>query len=82
MRYRVEYLIQATDEVCSTFGARGDLQAAGWQARVCGGEARRRFGAHGFQIRDLADAGRIVALELFDNPLPCFAPDASHHVVH
>ena len=82
MRYWVEYLIQATDEVCATFGARGDLQAAGWQARVGGERARRVHGAHGFQVRDLADSGRIVALELFDDPLPCFAPDPSHHVVH
>ena len=84
MRYRVEYLVESTEEetVCWSIDTRGTLEAAGWQARVQGEKARREYGAGGFQIRDLTDRGCIVALETFDDPLSCFAPDAGQHVIH
>ena len=44
------------------------------------GEMRAKHGAEGFQIRDLNDDERIVALEIFDNPLTRFTP--GDHVVH
>lgn len=71
MRYRVEFLTETTQEktVCSTIAAGADLTAAEWYARVRGAEARQKFNAGGFQIRDLEDKGRIVTLESFDDPI-------------
>lgn len=69
MRYRIEYLITQTEAVCSAVESSADLEAAQWQARLGGADARLRFGAAAFQIRDLRDAGRIVALETFADPL-------------
>lgn len=83
MRYRVEYLVETTEEetVCLSRDAEGDLEAVEWQARLGGVEARRH-GAGGFQIRDLKDQGRIVALETFDDPLAAFTPHPHRHVIH
>lgn len=72
--FRVEYLIETTEEdtVCSSLVADCDLVSAEWLARARGAAARREFNADGFQIRDLTDDGRIVALETFDAPLGRF----------
>jgi hypothetical protein len=82
MTYRVEYLVEATEEdtVCAALDADCDLVTAEWLARARGAHARVQFNAEGFQIRDLADAGRIVALEMFDDPLGRF--HAGDYVVH
>lgn len=71
MRYRVEYLTETTEEetVCVSIDADCDLVTAEWFARARGVDARKRYNAEGFQIRDLDDAGRIVALETFEAPL-------------
>lgn len=71
MRYRVEYLTEATEDetVCVSIDAECDLTTAEWFARARGADARKRYNAEGFQIRDLEDAGRIVALETFEDPL-------------
>lgn len=80
--FRVEYLIETTQEetVCLSLVADCDLISAEWLARARGAAARREFNAEGFQIRDLSDAGRIVALETFDDPLTRF--HAGNYVVH
>lgn len=74
MRYRVEYLTETTEEetVCVSIDANCDLQTAEWFARARGADARKRHHAEGFQIRDLDDQGRIVALETFNDPLSRF----------
>ena len=71
MRYRVEYLTETTEEetVCVSIDAECDLTTAEWFARARGADARKRYNAEGFQIRDLEDSGCIVALETFDDPL-------------
>jgi hypothetical protein len=71
VRYRVEYLTETTEEetVCVSIDANCDLATAEWFARARGADARKRHRAEGFQIRDLDDAGRIVALETFNDPL-------------
>jgi len=71
MRYRVEYLMETAEEdtVCVSIDAECDLVTAAWFARARGADARKRYNAEGFQIRDLDDAGRIVALEIFNEPL-------------
>jgi hypothetical protein len=69
MRYQIEYLIESTDEhsVChSAVAEGGDLTAAEAEARRGQMLVQFTFGAEGFQIRDLRDNGRIVALEPFD----------------
>jgi len=75
MRYRIEYLIETTEEetVCAVVETAADLDSVEWQARVGGVDARRRHGAGGFQIRDLEDHGRIVALETFSDPIATFS---------
>ena len=84
MRYRIEYLMQTVDgdTVCQTAEADGNLELAELQARLNGENMKRAFHAGGFQIRDLEDGGRIVALESFDDPLGRFWPQAGDHVVH
>jgi hypothetical protein len=74
VRYRVEYLTETTEEetVCVSIDADCDLATAEWFARARGVDARKRHNADGFQIRDLDDAGRIVALETFEEPLSRF----------
>lgn len=82
MRYRVEYLTEADEEdaVCVSIDAECDLTTAEWFARARGADARKRYKAEGFQIRDLEDAGRIVVLESFDEPLSRF--HAGDEVIH
>jgi hypothetical protein len=84
VRYRIEYLMQTAegDTVCQTAEAEGNLELAELQARLNGENMRRAFDAGGFQIRDLEDGGRIVALESFEDPLARFWPHASDHVIH
>ena len=73
MRYRIEFLKETTEEgaVChvrpplDTELATARLQAHVWSAVV-----REDYGATGFQIRDLRNAGCIVTLEDFDGPPP------------
>jgi hypothetical protein len=74
VRYRVEYLTENTEEetVCVSIDAECDLATAEWFARARGADARKRHNAEGFQIRDLTDDGRIVALETFEEPLSRF----------
>jgi hypothetical protein len=80
--FRVEYLVETTEEdtVCTSLVADCDLVSAGWLARARGAAVRREFKADGFQIRDLADEGRIVVLESFDAPLGRFC--TSDDVIH
>ena len=69
MRYRIEYLLEPTDEksVCHTKGAvSDDLEQATREALGSASMARKVFGATGFQIRELTTRGKIVALEYFD----------------
>lgn len=82
MRYLVEFLIETTEEdsVCHTLEAEGHLDGVELLAFARSREMRRAHGAEGFQIRDLHNDARIVALETFDNPLTRFAP--GDHVVH
>jgi hypothetical protein len=84
VRYRIEYLTQTGegDAVCQIVEAEGNLELAELQARLNGESMRRAFHAGGFQIRDLEDGGRIVALENFEDPLARFWPYASDHVIH
>lgn len=84
MRYRIEYLVETTDEhsVCQVGDADGDLMRAELLARIQGERMRQAFQAGGFQIRDLNDGGRIVALETFDDPLGVFWPEPGDHVIH
>ena len=84
MRYRIEFLKESTDEysVCKTAEVESDLDGAELQARLEAERIKALFASGGFQIRDLKDGGRIVALGTFDNPLGRFWPDAGHRVVH
>lgn len=84
MRYRIEYLVETTDEhsVCQSGDIEGDLYRAELQARLNGERMRKALQVGGFQIRDLNDGGRIVALETFDDPLAAFWPDAGNHIIH
>ena len=73
MRYRVEFLREPTEEqsVCHARAMSADtIDIAQMQALAWSGRARNVFGAGGFQIRDLDDQGRIVALEEFVEPPP------------
>jgi|CXWL01.1.fsa_nt_gi hypothetical protein len=81
MRYRIEYLLESTDErsVCHSAVTDGDLDVVEGEARRGRVLAQLTFGADGFQIRDLGDSGRIVALEPFD---PLAWANARDHVVH
>jgi hypothetical protein len=82
VRYRVEYLTESTEEetVCVSIDAECDLATAEWFARARGVDARKRYKAEGFQIRDLTDDGRIVALETFEEPLSRFR--TGNEIVH
>lgn len=84
MRYRIEYLVETTDEysVCQSGEIDGDLDRVELQARINAEKMKRAFQAGGFQIRDLLDGGRIVALESFDDPLAGYWPDADDQVIH
>lgn len=71
--FRIEYLTETTEEesVCHVITARTvTLGAAGRVAFEGFAVARERFGAGGFQIRDMStEEGAIVALETIDAPL-------------
>lgn len=84
MRYRVEYLRETTEEhsVCHCTVHSGNLDAVEATARIRGASLMLRFGADGFQIRDLGDNDRIVVLESFANPLWRFWPNPGDKVVH
>jgi hypothetical protein len=72
MRFRIEYLTETTEQnsVCHTRSLReGNLLLVSIQAHAWSARPRERYGAGGFQIRDLADNGRIVALETFTGPV-------------
>ncbi|MBC7769853.1 MAG: hypothetical protein H7124_13810 [Phycisphaerales bacterium] len=84
MRYRIEYLVETTDElsVCQTGEIEGELDRVELQARLDSEKMKHAFQAGGFQIRDLMDGGRIVTLETFDDPLAAYWPDAGDQVIH
>jgi hypothetical protein len=72
MRFRIEYLTETTEQnsVCHTRSlGEGNLLLVSMQAHAWSARPRTKFGADGFQIRDLADNGRIVALETFAGPV-------------
>jgi hypothetical protein len=72
MRFRIEYLTETTDQgaVCFARAVRArDLALVAFQAHAWSFEPREQHGAGGFQIRDLADDGRIVAIECFAGPV-------------
>lgn len=69
MRFRIEYLQDAGQEQSVCYVSRSealDVRDAARQARAGGETARRLYMARGFQVRDLAAEGRIVAAERFD----------------
>ena len=73
MRYRVEFLREATEEdsVClARFPRTAHLRLAEMQALAWSSKACRDYGAGGFQIRDLNANGRIVAVEAFNGAPP------------
>jgi hypothetical protein len=39
------------------------------QAHAWSGRPRTKFGAGGFQVRDLDNGGRVIAMETFDGPV-------------
>lgn len=84
MRYKIEYLLQVTDvgAVFESSETEQDLRMAELKARLNSANAKRAFRAGAFQIRDIEDGGRIVALESFDEPLARFWPHAGDHVIH
>ena len=84
MRYRVEYLLETTEEVsvCHSADTNDELEVVEMRAFLAASRMRREFGAEGFQIRDLKSHGAIVALETFDNPLGRYSADGDHRVLH
>lgn len=84
MRYRIEFLRESTEEhsVCHTAETEGALEVVEMYALIRADAMKRQFGAEGFQVRDLSDDGRIVALETFDEPLGRFWPAPAHRVIH
>lgn len=72
MRYRIEYLTETTEQnsVCHTRSISSEnLTIAQFQAHAWSATPRTLYGAGGFQIRDLSDSGRIVAIETFNGPV-------------
>lgn len=72
MRFRIEYLTETTEQnsVCHSRSLHAqNLTLVAFQAHAWSSKARTKYGAGGFQIRDLADNGRIVALETFEGPV-------------
>ena len=72
MRFRIEYLTETTEQnsVChSRSVGESNLLLAAMQAHAWSARPRKQFGAGGFQIRDLADNGRIIAIETFSGPV-------------
>ena len=84
MRYRVEFLSEASQEasVCHVAETNDELEVAEMRAILAAARMRKDFGAEGFQIRDLKSEGRIVALETFDAPLGRFWPAPGNRVIH
>lgn len=84
MRYRVEFLMETTEEisVCHTTDTNDELEVAEMRAFLAASRMRRDFGAEGFQIRDLKTEGTIVVLETFDDPLGRYSPDGDRRVLH
>ena len=84
MRYRVEFLCEATEEasVCHVAETNDELEVAQMRAILAASRMRKDFGAEGFQIRDLRSEGRIVVLETFDEPLGRFWPAPANRVIH
>jgi hypothetical protein len=82
MRYRIEYLIESTEEqsVCETAAVDGDLETVERLAKAGAAMARIAYGAGGFQIRDLEREGRVITIETFDDASGWLG--AGHHVVH
>jgi hypothetical protein len=72
MRFRIEYLTETTEQnsVCHARAVKArNLTMVAFQAHAWSSKPREKFGAGGFQIRDLTDAGRIVAIETFEGPV-------------
>lgn len=68
MRFQIEYLAETTEEdsVCFAEPERfATLDAAGDHAFDQAAWAFETHGAEGFQVRDMLDNGRIVALEAY-----------------
>jgi len=67
MRYRIEFLIETTEEysVCAALRGYRGLQPTLRMAFANAGVQQVEFGAGGFQIRDMDDHGRVVAIEEF-----------------
>jgi hypothetical protein len=68
--FRIEFLRETTEEdsVCHVIAFKAEsIDAAGKMAFAAFADAKDRFGAGGFQIRDMSDEARpIVALETID----------------
>lgn len=72
MRFRIEYLTETTEQnsVCHTRSMQeSNLSLVALQAHAWSMKPRARYNAGGFQIRDLSDNGRIVAIETFEGPI-------------
>ncbi len=71
MRFKIEFLRETTEahSVCHARSVRArELEVAQFQAQAWAQDAKRKFGADGFQIRWMEDSGRIVFVESFDGP--------------
>jgi hypothetical protein len=69
MRYKIEYLANLRDEHSTCHTSRhDDLTEAEKQAWTGASRASVLFGAHGFQIRDMQEAGEIVSAGQFERP--------------
>ena len=69
VRFKIQFLTETTREnsVCHTkFSDADDLALARRHATDFAPRAKAEFHATGYQIRDLQESGRIVALENFD----------------
>jgi hypothetical protein len=84
VRYRIEYLTETTEEssICHAVEAEGYLDGVELLAQVQAPKVKLRYGADGFQVRDLGADGRIVILQTFVDPLCRFWPHASNQIVH
>jgi hypothetical protein len=72
MRFRIEYLRETAeqDSVCHSRSlADHNLLLVSLQAHAWSGRPRTKFGAGGFQVRDLDNGGRVIAMETFDGPV-------------
>lgn len=72
MRFRIEYLTETTEQnsVCHARSVKArNLTVVAFQAHAWSSKPRDHHHAEGFQIRDLTDNGRIVAIETFEGPV-------------